>query len=197
MSWEIMNMTSPNDIVDFLKASIRFIGDAPDRKGLIDTPCRIMRSWKELFSGYQYQTQDQYKDMFTMFDSDGRDEIIVVKDIQVYSMCEHHWLPFVGKAHVGYIPYEKIAGVSKIARLVDVFARRFQIQERLTEQITEKMMQLLNPRGAICIIEAEHYCMRMRGCNQQESKMITSSVKGIFEYDAGAKQEFLTLIKGV
>ena len=169
------------------------IGEDPSREGLKETPDRIIRSWDELYKGY---SQDP-KDIMTTFSADGYDQIILLKDIELYSMCEHHMLPFFGKAHVAYIPHpdKKIVGISKLARLVDIYARRLQIQERIGEQVTSTLMELLEAQGAACIIEATHMCMRMRGVAKQQSVMCTSSLRGAFFDSAGARIELMGLIK--
>jgi GTP cyclohydrolase I len=173
-----------------IQKAIEYVGDDPQREGLRDTPKRIVRSWKELFCGYNLDPSD----LFKTFDGEGYDQIVLLKDIELYSMCEHHWLPFFGKAHVAYIPRGRVIGISKLARLVEVFARRLQIQERIGEQVTKELMDHLKPAGAACIIEATHMCMRMRGVGKQNSVMVTSSVKGAFLGDASAKSELLSLI---
>jgi len=171
---------------------LQFIGEDPDREGLKDTPSRIIKSWSELYIGYLQNP----KDIMTTFDANEYDQIILLKDIELFSMCEHHALPFFGKAHVAYIPDKKIVGISKLARLVDIYARRLQIQERIGEQVTQALVTYLNPKGAACIIEAVHMCMRMRGVSKQESIMSTSSLKGAFFTSAGARIELMGLIKG-
>jgi len=181
--------------MDTIKAHIvkqlQYIGEDPEREGLVETPNRIVRSWKELYCGY---SQDP-KELLTTFDSDGYDQIVLLKDIEMYSMCEHHMLPFYGKAHVAYIPDKKVIGISKLARLVDMFARRLKIQERLGEQVTSTLMEMLQPKGVACIIEACHMCMRMRGVSKQQSTMVTSSLKGVFLTKGEARQELMGLIK--
>jgi len=167
------------------------IGEDPDREGLLETPKRIVKSWKELYAGYNQNPAD----LFTVFEAGTYNQIVLLKDIEVYSLCEHHGLPFFGKAHVAYIPNEKVIGISKLARLVDVFARRMQIQERIGEQVTSALMEYLQPKGAACIIQACHMCMRMRGVNKQQSTMITSSMKGEFLTNLSAKQELMSIIK--
>lgn len=174
-----------------LQDIIRRIGDDPDREGLRDTPDRIIRSWGELYNGYSKDPSD----LLTTFDTDGYDQIVLLKDIEVFSMCEHHMLPFFGKAHVAYIPKDRVIGISKLARLVDIYARRLQIQERIGEQVTNDLMFYLEPLGAACIIEAVHMCMRMRGCSKQHSTMVTSSLKGVFFDKSEARQELLELIR--
>jgi len=173
---------------------LQYIGEDPSREGLVDTPKRIIKSWDELYCGYNQEP----KDVMTTFSADGYDQIILLKDIELYSMCEHHMLPFFGKAHVAYIPHpeKKIVGISKLARLVDIYARRLQIQERIGEQVTTALMKYLEPQGAACIIEATHMCMRMRGVAKQQSTMSTSSLKGAFFTSAGARIELMGLIKG-
>lgn len=191
--WEELDeQKGPTDAVVRL---IQFIGDDPNREGLIETPKRVMKSYVELFSGYKQEP----KDIFKVFDAAGCNELVLLKNIELYSLCEHHMLPFLGQVHIGYIPDKKVIGISKLARLVEIFARRLQIQERLGEQITDCLMELLEPLGAACIIEAQHLCMRMRGINKQNSIMQTSSLKGLFLEDTdkgrAARQEFMGLIK--
>ncbi len=159
-------------IIDLLN----YIGEDPNREGLKETPDRILRAWDELFSGYKKDPSD----VLTTFGTDGYDQMVLSRDIELYSMCEHHMLPFFGKAHVAYIPGRVVIGISKLARLVDIFARRLQIQERIGEQVTNSLMEYLRPKGAACVIEAQHLCMMMRGCNKQNSTMVTSSLKGVF-----------------
>jgi len=166
------------------------VGEHPLREGLLDTPKRVVKSWKELYKGYNQKAED----ILTVFSSDGYDQIVLLKDIEVYSMCEHHMLPFIGKAHVAYIPNEKIVGISKLARLVDIYARRLQIQERIGQQVTDDLMRLLNPKGAACIIEAQHLCMLMRGVNKQNSIMVTSSLRGVFLDQESTREELMQLI---
>lgn len=174
-----------------IKAQLAFIGEDPNREGLKGTPERITRSWKELYAGYN---QDP-KQLLTSFDAESYDQIVLLKDIEFYSMCEHHILPFFGIAHVAYIPRKRVIGISKLARLVDIFARRLQIQERLGEQVANFLMQELHADGAACIIEAQHMCMRMRGVSKQGATMSTSSMKGVFMEDPAARAELMTLIK--
>ena len=178
-------------IKEDLRFHMKYIGDDPGREGLIDTPRRILKSWQTLYAGY---AQDP-ADLLTVFDCGTYDQIVLLKDIEMYSMCEHHMLPFYGKAHVAYIPDKKVIGISKLARLLEIYARRLQIQERIGEQVTEALMTYLQPQGAACIIEARHLCMCARGVGKQNSVMITSSMKGTFLEDLSAKQELMTLIK--
>jgi len=177
-------------IQDALKAQLRFIGEDPEREGLKDTPNRITRSWGELFAGYH---QDP-KDLVREFDAETYDQIVLLTNIELYSMCEHHMLPFSGVAHVAYIPNGSVLGISKLARLVDIYARRLQIQERLGEQVTAFLMDVVHAKGAACIIQASHMCMRMRGCSKQNSTMVTSSLKGSFLAEPETRAELLQLI---
>ncbi|MFE1173436.1 GTP cyclohydrolase I FolE [Streptomyces sp. NPDC058773] len=167
------------------------VGEDPDREGLLETPARVARAYKEIFAGLWQKPEDV---LTTTFDL-GHDEMVLVKDIEVVSSCEHHLVPFVGVAHVGYIPSTegKITGLSKLARLVDVFARRPQVQERLTTQIADSLMEILEPRGVIVVIECEHMCMTMRGVRKPGAKTTTSAVRGQLR-DAATRAEAMSLI---
>lgn len=169
------------------------IGENPDREGLKSTPDRVARSYAEIFGGLQ-QTAEEV--LTTTFDL-GHDELVLVKDIELHSTCEHHLLPFHGVAHVGYLPNEsgRITGLSKLARLVDVFARRPQVQERLTTQVADSLMRILEPRGAIVVIEAEHMCMAVRGVRKPGAKTVTSAVRGSLLQPA-TRAEAMSLILG-
>jgi GTP cyclohydrolase I len=168
------------------------IGEDPDRDGLADTPARVARAYAEQFSGLSQRPEDVLR---TVFDAD-HDELILVRDIEVYSTCEHHLVPFFGFAHVGYIPNEKghITGLSKLARLVDIYARRPQVQERMTSQIADALMNVLEPRGALVVIEAEHLCMSMRGVRKPGAKTVTSAVRGIIRDSARTRAEAMSLL---
>jgi GTP cyclohydrolase I len=167
------------------------VGEDPEREGLRDTPARVARAYKELLSGMRMSAEEV---LTTTFDL-GHDEMILVKDIELWSMCEHHLVPFTGKAHLGYIPNEngQITGLSKLARLVDMYAKRPQVQERLTTQIADSMMKILEARGAIVVIEAEHLCMTMRGVRKPGSKTVTSAVRGSM-HNAATRNEAMSLI---
>ena len=167
------------------------VGENPDREGLKDTPARVARSYAEMFAGLN---QDAIQVLSKTFDV-GHDELVLVKDIELWSMCEHHLVPFTGVAHVGYIPQEggRVTGLSKLARLVDVFARRPQVQERLTTQIADALIEVLEPRGVIVVIEAEHLCMTMRGVRKAGAKTITSAVRGQLR-DPATRAEAMGLI---
>lgn len=168
-----------------------YLGENPGREGLLSTPRRVVDMWNEIFSGYDKNPAD----LLTTFTADGYDQIVLLKDIELYSMCEHHMLPFFGKAHVAYVPKNHVIGISKLARLVDIFAKRLQIQERIGDQVTYAIMNHLDARGAACIIEATHMCMRMRGVSKQNSIMTTSSMKGVFIEKPEARSELMSLIK--
>lgn len=168
------------------------LGEDPNREGLVDTPKRFAKSVQFLTSGYQTCVNDVVgKGIFAAESS----EMVIVKDIELYSMCEHHMLPFFGKAHVAYIPNKKIIGLSKIPRIVDVFARRLQVQERLTAQVADALMEVLQPLGVAVVVEAAHFCMMMRGVEKQNSKTITSAMRGEFYTDPTTRKEFLQLIR--
>ena len=169
---------------------LQLYGDDPDREGLLETPKRVVASWEELFSGYGRKPEEVLK----VFDAD-TDELVLVKDIQFYSRCEHHDQPFFGLAHVGYIPDGKVIGMSKLPRLVEIYARRLQIQETLTTQIADSLFQLLNPKGVACVVEATHLCACARGVRQPEAKLVTSRMLGVFREKPEARHEFLTLIR--
>ena len=167
------------------------IGEDTDREGLLKTPLRVSKSWKYLTSGYS-MTIDQVVNG-AIFNEENQD-MIIVKDINYYSLCEHHLLPFMGKVHVGYIPDGKVLGLSKIPRIVDIYSRRLQLQERLTHQIANSITDFLDPKGVAIVIEGEHLCMRMRGVEKQNAIMQTSSMTGIFRKEEKTRKEFLNLI---
>jgi GTP cyclohydrolase I len=188
-------LTEPIDLPRIERAVreiLAAIGEDPDRDGLVDTPARVARAYAEQFSGL---SQDPGDVLGTVFDAD-HDELILVRDIEVYSTCEHHLVPFFGRAHVAYIPNEKgqITGLSKLARLVDVYARRPQVQERMTSQIADALMRVLEPRGALVVIEAEHLCMSMRGVRKPGAKTVTSAVRGIIRDSARTRAEAMSLL---
>ncbi|MEV1166930.1 GTP cyclohydrolase I FolE [Nonomuraea sp. NPDC049784] len=170
------------------------IGEDPDRDGLLDTPSRVARAMAEQYSGLGQTPEDV---LTKVFDVD-HDEMVLVRDIEVYSTCEHHLVPFHGVAHVGYIPNERgqVTGLSKLARLVDVFARRPQVQERMTSQIADALMRVLEPRGVIVVVEAEHLCMTMRGVRKPGAKTVTSAVRGDFRTSDKTRSEAMALILG-
>jgi GTP cyclohydrolase I len=167
------------------------IGEDPDRDGLRDTPARVARAYAETFAGLRQRPEDVLQTTFDL----GHDEIVLVRDIELYSTCEHHLVPFHGVAHVGYVPSAdgKITGLSKLARLVEVFAKRPQVQERLTTQIADSMMRILQPQGVIVVVECEHLCMSMRGIRKPGARTITSAVRGVFT-ESATRSEALALI---
>ncbi|WP_026476860.1 GTP cyclohydrolase I FolE [Alkaliphilus transvaalensis] len=168
------------------------IGEDPDREGLVDTPKRIAKMYEEIFSGLH---EDPKEHLEIYFQDESHEELVLVKDIPVYSMCEHHLVPFYGKIHVGYIPKDgKLTGLSKLARVVDTVAKRPQLQERLTSMVADALEEMLQPQGVIVVAEAEHMCMTMRGVRKPGSKTITSVVRGIFKKDARSRAEAMSLI---
>ena len=175
-----------------VKDILTSIQEDPTREGLIDTPKRYAKSMQFLTSGYRTSVKEIVGS--ALFAS-GSSEMVIVRDIELYSLCEHHLLPFFGKAHVAYIPNKKIIGLSKIPRIVDVFARRLQVQERLTAQIADALVEVLKPQGVAVVIEAAHFCMMMRGVEKQNSQTITSAMRGKYLTDATTRAEFLTLLR--
>ncbi|MGI6066143.1 MAG: GTP cyclohydrolase I FolE [Bacillota bacterium] len=169
------------------------IGENPEREGLVNTPKRVARMFEEIFGGLE---EDPTKHLNVQFAEEKHEEMVVVKDIPIYSMCEHHLMPFYGQAHVAYIPKGgKITGLSKLARTVECYAKRPQLQERLTSQVADSIMKVLSPRGVLVVIEAEHMCMTMRGVKKPGSKTITSAVRGLFETNKATRAEAFSLIK--
>jgi GTP cyclohydrolase I len=167
------------------------IGENPDREGLKDTPQRVAKMYEEVFSGLSVDPQN----LVTIFETEGHEEMVILRDIPFYSMCEHHLLPFYGKAHIAYIPTkERLSGLSKLARVVEAISRRPQLQERITTQIADTLMKTLKPFGVLVIVEAEHLCMTMRGVKKAGSKMTTSAVRGVFQDREATRMEALHLI---
>jgi len=185
--WE--RMTCEVGPEENVRRVLEFIGEDPEREGLVETPGRVVRSWAELYSGYR---QDP-KAVLKVFADGACDEMVVLKDVEFFSSCEHHMLPFMGKAHIGYVPNGKVVGISKLARLLEVFTRRLQIQERIGQQVTEILQDVLQPKGCGCILEAKHLCMTCRGVGKQNSVMVTSSLRGVFLSELAARQEFFRL----
>ncbi len=187
------NTEKPTESLEaHVRAILEALGEDPDREGLRETPTRVAKAWTFLTGGYREDPDEIING--ALFTEDYQ-EMIVEKDIDFYSLCEHHMLPFHGKAHVAYIPRKKIVGVSKLARLVDAYARRLQVQERLTNQIAHTIMDRINPLGAAVVMEAEHMCMRMRGVQKQNSTIVTSSLLGAFRTEEKTRAEFMTLIR--
>jgi GTP cyclohydrolase IA len=184
------NLNQSQYIMDAMKELIKLCGDDPERDGLQESPMRVLKAFLEYTEGYH---EDPKKHLEKVFDVDHQ-ELILVRDIEFYSMCEHHFAPFYGVAHVGYIPNEKVTGLSKIGRLVEGYAKRFQVQERLTNQIAEAMEEILQPQGTMVVVEAKHMCMCSRGVKKANSSTTTTSTRGIFKEQNDAKLEFLTLL---
>ena len=178
-------------IAAHMKAVIRELGEDPDREGLVRTPTRAEKALRFLTSGYSADISEIVNG--ALFDVE-YDEVVIVRDIEFFSMCEHHLLPFFGKVHVAYLPDKKVIGLSKIPRIVDVFARRFQIQERMTQQIAQTLQEMLQPRGVAVVCEARHFCMMMRGVEKQHSGAITSAMLGAFRDNKETRNELLSLI---
>jgi GTP cyclohydrolase IA len=174
-----------------VRAILESIGEDPDRQGLRRTPQRVETALRWLTRGYAMSVQDVVGD--ACFE-EKHEAMILVRDIEIYSLCEHHMLPFFGRAHVAYIPNGRIVGLSKLPRIVEVFARRLQVQERLTDQVADAIMEVLNPQGVGVVIEAAHLCMMMRGVEKQNSRTVTSAVRGLFRDDSRTRSEFLRLV---
>ncbi len=183
-------MTPYYSAKEALQTLIRYLGDDPCREGLKETPDRILRSYEELFGGYRRDPASVFK----TFDDGACDEMVILKNIEFSSMCEHHILPFFGEAHIAYIPDGRIVGLSKLARLLEIFARRLQVQERLTTQVTQALDNFLKPLGSACVIQAKHLCMSCLGVSKKNAVMITSSLTGVFR-QAEVRSEFFHLIR--
>jgi len=178
---------------ELVRQQLALLGEDPDREGLLRTPMRVAEAMRWLTRGYETCVDDVVNE--AVFE-ESHESMIVVRDIEIYSMCEHHMLPFFGRAHVAYIPNGKIIGLSKVPRIVDIFARRLQVQERLTDQVADAIMRALQPQGVGVVIEAYHLCMMMRGVEKQNSKTVTSAVRGLFREDFKTRDEFLRLVHG-
>jgi GTP cyclohydrolase I len=176
-----------------VRTLIEWAGDDPDREGLLDTPRRVAKAYRELFAGYETDPREYLQRTFQ--EVGGYDELVILKDIRVVSFCEHHMLPFLGKAHVGYLPADRVVGISKLARVVHGFARRLQIQEKLTAEIADAIQDILKPKGVGVVIVSEHSCMTMRGVNTPGSRLTTSSLLGEVRDDPRTRQEFFDLVR--
>jgi len=184
-------MSSEIEFENAIKTILKHVGEDINREGLLDTPSRVRKAFEFMCSGYNQDPKEiLQKALFTSTN----DEMVVVKDIEFYSQCEHHMLPIIGKAHIAYIPNGKVVGLSKIPRVVDVFARRLQIQEQMTEQICDALNEHLKPKGVAVIVDARHMCMEMRGVQKICSTTITSSLRGLFKSDKKTKDEFLSIV---
>ena len=186
-------IAGPRGYAELVRQQLALMGEDPDREGLIRTPDRVAAAMAYMTRGYR-------EDVRTMVGSgifeEEHENMVMVRDIELYSLCEHHLLPFFGRAHIAYVPADRIVGLSKLPRIVDIFARRLQVQERLTEQIAAAIEDVLQPRGVGVVIEAAHLCMMMRGVEKQSSKTITSALRGIFRSDPRTRDEFLSLARG-
>ncbi|MEK4508705.1 GTP cyclohydrolase I FolE [Paenibacillus anaericanus] len=180
-----------DQIEHHVREILKLIGEDIEREGLHETPARVTRMYEEIFGGYEIDPREVLGVTF----EENHQELVIVKDIVYYSQCEHHMAPFFGKAHIGYIPSGRIAGLSKLARLVEVVTRRLQVQERITSQLADIMEEVLDPAGVMVVVEGEHLCMCARGVKKPGSKTITSAVRGSFRTDAASRAEFLSLIK--
>ena len=177
-------------IENAVRAILEAVGENPQREGLKDTPMRVGRMYQELLAGFSHNPKEHLQSVFT----EKCDEVILLRDIPFYSICEHHLMPFIGKAHIAYLPDEKVLGVSKLARIVDCFARRLQVQERLTAQIADFLTENLAPQGVAVVLEASHSCMTIRGIKKPGSTMVTSALRGIFKKDPRSRAEVLSLM---
>ena len=177
-----------------VRTLIQWAGDNPDREGLVDTPARFVRAWEEYFSGYNEDPVDVLERTFQ--ETGGYDEMVVLRDIEFFSHCEHHVVPIIGKVHVAYLPSNRVIGISKLARVVEIFARRLQIQEKLTAQIAQTIDEVLEPKGVGVVVQAQHQCMTTRGVKKSGVSMITSHMLGAFRDDSKTRREFLSFIEG-
>ncbi|MBR0657178.1 GTP cyclohydrolase I FolE [Plastoroseomonas arctica] len=206
-----MNIHTPNGPIDSSRASaeprpsreeaeaavrtlLRWSGDNPAREGLIDTPARVVRSYEEFFDGYDTDPVELLARSFE--ETDGYDEMVVLRDIRLESHCEHHMVPIIGKAHIAYLPAGRVVGISKLARVLEVYAKRLQIQEKLTAQVANTINDVLKPKGVAVVIEAAHQCMTTRGVHKPGVTMVTSRMLGAFRDDASTRREFMSLIQG-
>ena len=185
--WE--RMINDDGPVENIRRILEYIGEDPERDGLKNTPERVIKSYEKLFGGYKQKPED----VITAFEQ-SCDEMVLLKSIEFYSFCEHHMLPFYGKAHIAYIPNGKVIGISKLARILEIYSRRLQIQERLCQQVTQAIEKVLKPLGAACVLEARHHCMICRGVEKQNSIMVTSSLTGVFKTDISTRAEFINMI---
>ena len=184
---------SQKEAEDAVRVLLRWAGDDPEREGLLDTPARVAKSYRELFSGYELAAEDVLGRTFE--EVAGYDDMVLVKDIPFFSHCEHHMVPIIGKAHVAYLPNGRVLGLSKIARVVEIFGRRLQTQETMTAQIAKSIDETLNPRGVAVMIEAEHMCMAMRGIQKQGSTTLTTTFTGAFKTEPAEQVRFMTMIR--
>ena len=188
----IRNKPSRKQAEEAVKILIKWAGDNPEREGLLETPKRVVNAYKEFFSGYDSKPEQILSKTFD--EVEGYDEMVIVRDITIESHCEHHMVPFIGIAHIGYIPNKRIVGISKLARIADVFAKRLQTQEIMTAQIADTINEVLKPKGVAVVIDAQHQCMTTRGTHKTESSTITSRMLGLFRTNSNTRSEFMNLI---
>ena len=187
-----MSKPSREEAMQAVKTLIEWAGDDPTREGLVETPKRVVAAYEEFFEGYTQDPEDILRKTFE--EVEGYDEMVIVKDIRLESHCEHHIVPILGIAHIGYIPNKRVVGISKLARIVDVFGKRLQTQETMTSQIATTIENVLNPKGVAVVIDAGHQCMSTRGVHKTESSTVTSSMKGVFKENQVTRNEFLSFI---
>ena len=187
-----MSKPSREEAMQAVKTLIEWAGDDPTREGLVETPKRVVAAYEEFFEGYTQDPEDILRK--TVEEVEGYDEMVIVKDIRLESHCEHHIVPILGTAHIGYIPNKRVVGISKLARIVDVFGKRLQTQETMTSQIATTIENVLNPKGVAVVIDAGHQCMSTRGVHKTESSTVTSSMKGVFKENQVTRNEFLSFI---
>tara|TARA_B100000886_G_scaffold245096_1_gene172330 strand:+ start:152 stop:769 length:618 start_codon:yes stop_codon:yes gene_type:complete len=187
------NKPSREEAIEAVRTLIRWAGDDPTREGLIDTPKRVVKSYTEFFCGYDQDPEAVLSATFS--ETQNYDEMVILKNMRLETHCEHHMVPIIGKAHVGYLPSGKVVGLSKIARLVDVYSKRLQIQEKLTSQIADTLEEILKPKGVAVVIEAQHQCMTTRGVHKPGTSAITSRMLGSFRTDSNTRREFLSIIQ--
>jgi len=188
-----MKKPTEAEVHDAVRTMLAWAGDDPSREGLIETPKRVAEAYKEFFAGYETDPEEILEKTFE--EVEGYDEMVLVKDIRVESHCEHHMLPIIGKAHVAYIPTNRVVGISKLARIVDVYGKRLQTQETMTAQIANAIQKVLKPKGVAVVIDAYHQCMSTRGVHKTESSTVTSTMKGVFNDNVRTRNEFLNLIR--
>lgn len=189
---EALERPSRTEAEDAVRVLLRWAGDDPEREGLLDTPSRVVKAYEQWFRGYGEDPEAMLQRVFE--EVEGYDEMVVLRDIRYESYCEHHLAPIIGKAHVGYIPTDRVVGISKLARVVDAFAKRLQVQEKMNAQIAQTMMSVLQPQGVAVVLEGEHHCMSTRGVHKPGVSMVTSTMLGCFREDRETRREFLSII---